>query len=874
MQQQESRSHTTTPQENEDVRPITSVSDLLSDAEITAVNRSYTSNALKMMRKRYLQPKKDGTQETPAEMLFRVARSIAEVEREYGATEREVNEYTRSFYDTLARKEFTPAGRTVTNAGARTSLVANCIVLGIEDSMDSIFQTLKEASLLQQAGSGIGFDFSTLRPAMSITKRTQGEASGPIEFLRIYDTAFGIIKQQKRHGANMAMMSIHHPDIIDFIQVKAREGDIRNFNISVQITDEFMEAVRSRPDEQWYCEWKGEKRKPHRVVRAPNGSVRGAEPVDITAKELFDMIVEYAWVNGEPGVFFVDEVNRVSNPLPGLGRITCTNPCGEQPLHPNDNCNLGSINLAAFVRDGDFDWERLREVTREAVRIQDNVIDLFDFPVEAITELAQKNRRIGLGVMGFADMLYQLGIAYDSEEGVEMAERVMKTINDEAHVTSRRLAHEKGEFPNIDLSIYGEKYGDKRVPMRNSALTTIAPTGSISMMYDCSSGIEPNFALTFIKQDKDAQQYTYFNKYFKEALEGLGLSDKEMERIKEEVKEKGSVQDIEGIPNEIKKVFVVSMDIDPEDHMKMQAAFQRHTDNSISKTINYPNSATREDIARGYMSAWELGCLSCTVYRDGSREVQVLNVGKEGKVKSMLEIGAKKDEHSEQESDGEEARSQDTEAETDDATDTKEAYAPGTNGIKAKERPNVMTGKTYRIKTGYGNMFITVNDDEDGRPFEVFAVIGKSGGFTQEQSEGMCRMISTALRAGVSVSEIVDQLKGIRGPVPAFTEHGTVYSLPDAIGRILERHAATDEEKQEEKKQDKLADKDVDALGAPVVEDAPVTPAQVGVQESLIPTGKSIADMGHSPECPDCGSMLQMAEGCMSCRACGYSRCG
>ncbi len=842
-------------------QPITRIEQLLSTEQIGRVNASYTDNAIRMMKKRYLQPREDGTQETPAEMMFRIARATAEVELGYGASVEQVNDHLRSFFEVMARKEFTPAGRTVTNAGARTAVVANCIVLKVEDTMDSIFQTLKEAALLQQAGSGIGFDFSFLRPAMSLTKRTQGEASGPIEFLKIYDTAFGIIKQQKRHGANMAMMSIHHPDVIDFIRVKEVEGDVRNFNISVQLTDAFMEAVLNHPDEQWMCDWKGKKMKPQKVLRAPNGSVIGAESIDITTRELFDMIVDCAWQNGEPGIFFIDEVNRVSNPLPGLGAITCTNPCGEQPLHPNDNCNLGSINLAAFVKDGTVEWDRLAEVTKRAVRIQDNVIDLFDFPVESITELAQKNRRIGLGVMGWADMLYQLGVPYDSAEGVALAERVMETVNTAAHHMSQELAGEKGEFPNIHLSVYGEEYGGEKVPMRNAALTTIAPTGSISMMYDCSSGIEPNFALTYIKQDKDAVKYHYFNRHFKKALDALNFSAERMEEIKQELLEKGSIKDINGIPDELKRVYVVSMDIMPEDHMKMQAAFQKYTDNSISKTINYPNSATREDVARGYISAWKLGCLSCTVYRDGSREVQILNVGKEDKVKSILSLGKKGVVEEEAAADGE---GKDTAEHTEEPRST-DAHS-ATNGIKAKKRPSVMAGKTYRMKTGYGSLFITINDDDAGRPFEVFAAIGKTGGYMQEQSEGMCRMISISLRAGVSVSEIIDQLKGIRGPQPAFTEHGTIYSLPDAIARVLEIHIRdTEEPAPQSQSHGKLSAEE----GA----DPHTEPALVATQEALIPEGKSIADMGHSPMCPECGEMLQMAEGCVSCRLCGFSRC-
>ena len=818
----------------------------LTKKQIEAVNSSFSENALKMMKKRYLQMKENGERETPAEMFGRIARSLAAVEKNYGKRPAQVRKLEREFFEVMTRKEYTPAGRTVTNAGSITPVVANCIVLPVEDNMESIFQTLKDAALLQQSGSGLGFDFSFLRPAYFPTVRTQGEASGPVAFLQIYNVSFGIIKQQRRHGANMAMVNVHHPDVLDFINCKAAEGEIRNFNISVQLTDAFMKAVTEKPDEQWYCEWKGKKMKPRRVLRAPSGHVMGAEEVNITAKELFDEIVDRAWRNGEPGVFFIDEVNRKANPLPGLGPITCTNPCGEQPLHPYDNCNLGSINLAAFVKKRKVDWTGLKKVTRVAVRMQDNVIDTFDFPVPTVTELAHKNRRIGLGVMGFADMLFELGIGYNSTEGVRLAERVMETINDEAHKMSQLLAKEKGEFPNIELSIYGKKYGKKKTPMRNAALTTIAPTGSISMFFDTSSGIEPVFALAYVKQDKDAQKYHYLNRYFESALHQHGIPKKKIDEIKDEVIKKGTIQHLTYLPDQLRRTFMVAMDISAKDHMAMQAAFQKHVDNSISKTINFPNSATREDVAEGYISAWKLGCLSCTVYRDGSREVQVLNLGDGTNIKGMHDLRQKK------------------ESGPGIGVSTLQESKSATNGFHPKARPEVMSGKTYRVRTGYGNLYVTVNNDESGRPFEVFATIGKTGGFFQEQSEALCRMISTALRAGVSVKEIIAQLKGIRGPMPTLTEKGTVLSLPDAIGQMLEEHIGV-------AKLNHLS----------LFESEPRLPdgqAPAAVLASSFPAEtdpkKQIADYGYMPGCPECGGKLQRAEGCMNCPMCGWNRCG
>ncbi|OGY56841.1 MAG: ribonucleoside-diphosphate reductase, adenosylcobalamin-dependent, partial [Candidatus Colwellbacteria bacterium RBG_13_48_8] len=522
------------------------------------INNSFTENALKMMKKRYLVFNNEGHQESPADMLQRIARALADIEKKYGASAQQAKQHEESFLDVMANKEFTPAGRTITNAGADTRVVANCIVLPIEDSMEGIFQTLKEATLLQQAGAGLGFAFDKLRPAMSPTITSRGVSSGSVSFMKVYDSAFGIIKQQGRHGANMAMISVEHPDFLDFISSKMREGDIRNFNISIKLTDKFMKKVMGSPDSQWYCTWKGKRVKPNRVIRNPNGSVSGTELIDISAGEVFEEIAKYAWRNGEPGVVFIDEINR-RNPLPELGVIYTSNPCGEQFLHAYDSCNLGSINLAVLVKKGKIDYERLKHVTRVAVRMLDNVIDLFDFPVAKVTEMAQRNRRIGLGVMGFADMLYQLGVKYNSNEGYAVAEKVMGTIQEEAHGASQELAEEKGTFPNLKFSVFVK--GRKKIKMRNAALTTVAPTGSVSMMFDCSSGLEPNFALAFIKQDKDGVLYHYLNKHFEAELDRRRFNDEEKEAIRKEVVDKGSIQHLTHLPQDLRDTFVVAMDM-------------------------------------------------------------------------------------------------------------------------------------------------------------------------------------------------------------------------------------------------------------------------------------------------------------------------
>ena len=804
----------------------------LTKKEKNTINARFSENALKMMKKRYLAEREDGTQETPADMFLRAANDLAKQEEKHGKKEKFIDKVAQDFLSIMSSKEYTPAGRTLTNAGSDTPLIANCIVLPIHDSMESVFQTLKDAALLQQAGSGLGFDLSEMRPADFPTKKSRGKASGPVSFLRVYDTAFATIKQQGRHGANMAMMRVDHPDVLDFISCKETEGDIRNFNISITMTDEFMEQLEKNPDKQWMCTFKGKKLKPHKVSRHANGAVSSVEDIDISVKELFDMLVDHAWLNGEPGIAFIDTINR-TNPLPDMGPIQASNPCGEQFLHAYDNCNLGSLNLAAFVKQKKVDYKRLKFATRTAVRLMDNVIDKFDFPVEAVTDLAKKNRRIGLGIMGFADMLYQMGVQYQSEQGIAAAEKVMGFINKEAYLMSQELAKEKGEFLNYQKSVFAKKkslhakaqewgIGKK---MRNAALTTVAPTGSISMMFDTSSGIEPNFALAYIKQDKDGQQYQYFNSHFKKALDGYKFSPKVQEKILKEVIDKGSIQHLKDLPKVLRDTFVVAMDIPGLDHMKMQAAFQRNVDNSISKTVNFPNEATKEEIADTFMQAWKMGCKACTVYREGSRVIQILNVGSGDNIIAPTETPGKE-------------------------------IAPLSLTAqmgKKRPRPEIMNGSTYRIKTGYGKLYVTVNNDEKGVPFEVFATIGKSGGFFQEQSEAICRLISLALRSGVAAGEVSGDLKGIRGPMPVFTDKGTVLSLPDALGKILEQH--------------------VTITGQ--VEEVISRPEKQEVLPFADTTGANteVADFGFMPGCPDCGTQLLMQEGCISCKSCGFSRC-
>lgn len=597
----------------------------------------FSDNALQVLAARYLQRDEEGKVcESPEDMYDRVSKALAKVEERYGKDEQGVAKCEAEFQDVLYNFEFIPAGRTLANAGGKTRLVSNCIVLHFEDSMDGIFSTLKDAALLQQAGSGLGFPWHLLRPAGTRTNKTQGMASGPVSFLKAFNEAFGVIKQQGRHGANMGVMRVDHPDILEFVEAKWEEGSIVNFNISVAMTDEFMEAVKSKSKEPWLCNFKGQKMKPRRVVRNNRGAFVDAIEETMTASELMDRIIEAAWRNGEPGVLFPDAANR-TNPVPDLGSLEATNPCGEQWLHDGDVCNLGSINLAKFVKDGKVNEERLRFVTRTSTRLLDNVIDLSDFPVEKVNTTFRNNRRIGLGIMGFADMLYQLRIPYNSEAGFNLGRKVMKLINESAMEMSRELAEEKGNFPNWSKSIFNEKR--QNVKRRNAALTTVAPTGSISMLLDCSSGVEPFFALAYYKQVLGGIKLTYVNPFLEAELKRLGLH---REDIIERIEKEGTIQNISEIPEETRKVFVSAMDISAEDHIRMQAAFQEHVDNSISKTINFPYSATRDDVRQGYLMAWEMGLKGCTVYRDGSRVEQVLNLNSnEGAPKKTKEEAKK-----------------------------------------------------------------------------------------------------------------------------------------------------------------------------------------------------------------------------------------
>ena len=672
-------------------------------------------------------------------MFWRVASVVAEQEPKKSSYTAE--DLAHEFYLLMTGWKFLPNSPTLMNAGSDLGQLSACFVLPVGDSIEEIFDAVKHAAMIHKSGGGTGFSFSRLRPKEARVGSTGGVASGPVSFLRIFNTATEQIKQGgTRRGANMGILRVDHPDILDFIRAKEQEGEFNNFNLSVGLTEAFMRAVEA--DAEY-------------PLIAPNS---GKEKGRLKARDVFSLLAAKAWQSGDPGIIFLDRINR-DNPTPKQGEIESTNPCGEQPLLPYEACNLGSINLAAFFKAGHeedtdpaakgVDWRELARAIHLSVRFLDNVIEASRFPIPLITENVRRNRKIGLGVMGFADLLYQLGIPYDSDQGVALGERVMAFVNDEARKASHALAVERGPFPAFTESIFAK---DPKIPYRNATVTTIAPTGTLSIIAGCSSGIEPLFALCFSRNILDGERLLEVNSHFEAALAETGLYTPE---LMEFVAARGSVKDIDVLPERLRRVFVTAMDIAPEWHLKMQAAFQRHTDNAVSKTVNLPNSATEQDIYRIYWTAHEEGCKGVTVYRDGCKSVQVLATGEREKQQEP-------------------------------------APAPHyamSSGVR--KRPDLTRGFTQKVQTGLGVMYLTVNE-VDGQPFEVFATIGKSGRSITAKAEAIGRLVSLCLRSSVDVRDIVSQIKGIGGEHPVFQKKGLLLSIPDAIAWVLEKNYLKD----------------------------------------------------------------------------------
>jgi len=560
-------------------------------------------NAIIVLERRYLSKDEKGKViESTSQMFRRIARSLAEVEKQYGKSNAEISKYEAEFYRMMTSFEFLPNSPTLMNAGTMFRQLSACFVLPVEDSIDGIFDTLKAAAIIHKTGGGTGFSFSRLRPRGDVVRTTGGIASGAISFAKIYDAATEVMKQGgRRRGANMGILRVDHPEIMDFIVAKEKEGVLRNFNLSVTITDKFMKAVEKDGDFE--------------LINPRNGEAVKT----LKARAIWNLIIMMAWKNGEPGVVFIDTINR-HNPTPHKGQMESTNPCGEQPLLPYESCNLGSIDVSKFVTDnGKMDWDRLKKTVRLAVRFLDNVVDANVYTLPEIEKITKDNRKIGLGVMGFANMLIKMDIKYDTEEGLQTAEKLMKFINDEGKKMSIELGEKKESFPNFK----GSKWEKQFKTLRNATVTTIAPTGTISIIAGCSQGIEPLFAIAYVREVAESlgRSLVEVNSLFENiALKEEFYSD---ELIKE-VSKKTSIQDVKEVPKQIRKLFVTAHDISADWHVRMQAAFQKYTDNAVSKTINFPNWATPYDIEKAYLLAYKLGCKGITVYRHGSREVQVL----------------------------------------------------------------------------------------------------------------------------------------------------------------------------------------------------------------------------------------------------------
>ena len=832
-----------------------------------------SSNAITVLEKRYLLKDETGAPvESPSDLFWRVARTVAQADEHYGASSGTVERVADEFFGLMANRQFVPNSPTLMNAGRPLGQLSACFVLPVDDALSNgksgIYDTLRAMALVHQSGGGTGFSFSRLRPKNDIVRSTMGVASGPVSFMTLFDASTDVVKQGgTRRGANMGILRVDHPDILEFITCKDDTTKITNFNISVAVTDAFMAGVEA---DGLYD-----------LIHPKSGQVTG----QLRAREVWELIIHGAWKTGEPGVFFVDKANYY-NPVPHLGEYEATNPCGEQPLLPYDVCNLGSINLGVFVRDGkggkEIDWEGLRRVVHLSTHFLENVIDANQYPLEEITDLAQRIRRIGLGVMGLADVFVKLGIPYDSEEGVGLGRRIQQFIDEEAKRESERLAGERGSFPEWERSIWGpdatcarNEQGERIRPMRrlrNCNVTTVAPTGTISIIAGCSSGIEPLFAVAFMRNQAGVLMPDINEDFVAIARTEGWYSDDLMRRIAES----GHI-DFPEVPAKWQRVFVTANAIKPEWHIRMQAAFQEFNDSAISKTCNFAQDATEEYVEEIYRLAYRLNCKGVTVYRDGSREMQVLSAGSTAK-KVQEQHGSGVSGSSGKDSSVSSADLHGEIAELRAETErlqriVHELESENLQRRQKRSRPEVLRGTTRRVETPLGTLYVTITEDDKSQPFEVFMTLGKAGGALMADVEALGRLISLALRSGIPIKEIYRQLRGISSDRVIGLGPNKILSVPDAVGIAIERWMQEKQGIQQELLPGVGPHAGQQRVGGQPEELAPVvSQGTTGSRgEQMMFTGMQETLSGA---CPDCGSQLEFAEGCMKCHVCGFSECG
>ena len=874
-----------------------------------------SDNALSVLRTRYLIKDENGKPlEAPADLYRRVARTIADVELIYDKSQANRSAWEERFYNLMADSRFMPNSPTLMNAGREMGMLSACFVLPVRDSINEIFDAIKHTALIQKAGGGTGFAFDELRPTGDYIKSSGGTTSGPISFWRAFSEATNAIQQGAfRRGANMGMMSIDHPDILKFLHAKQDLNQFTNYNISVKVTDAWMEAFRGDGDS------------PH-VVRNPRTglayflprsldiwkyTIRSLIPADeqpapgsvYTRRDIWRIIVQNAWRTGEPGVVFIDRINE-NNPTPHIGRMEATNPCGEQPLLAYEACNLGSINLSQFIRSActpraEVDWDALRTTIHQATRFLDNVIDANKYPLPEIDAICKGNRKIGVGVMGFADALFKLNVGYNTEQGIAWGERFMQFVNDEAHACSEQLARSRGSFPNWKGSTWDTRFNR---PMRNACTTTVAPTGTISIIADCSCGIEPLFSLVFYRNVMKGQRHAdqpmiEVNSVFRRVASERGFSEAELfDRIATD----GTLAHIDDLPAEVRRTFVCAHDISPEWHVKMQAAFQKHCDASISKTINFPNSATTDDVETIFRMSYDLKCKGVTVYRDGCRVSQPMALKKDDPPGEP--VGAN----------GPPAAASSVAA---DPVGTQPATRPADGPVTATtadivadrkperaplpaDLPELLSSVRVKQMTPFGNMHVQITvDPKRQRELEVFAQLGKGGDLANSDLEAICRLTSLWLRAGGGIKHVIRQLKGIGSSLQVSTRNGKIMSLGDGLAQAMTKYVRA--RTHFGLRSLLLGDFDPEEMGC-ILAGRQVTARAGGTngKTSSRSNGSNGRNQGPPPTapssprtgdpgariaqtqqeafkviCPECHSALRYGEGCVMCPSCGYSHC-